>query len=86
MNRPGSGQPDEFATRGRCEKRLRQHFHRRLSPFLCWLAGDPQKGLLISVQFFWVRVFVLADRSDCGYPCKTDRPENDDESAAESEA
>ena len=31
VNRLGSGQPDEFATRGRCEKRLRENLHRRLS-------------------------------------------------------
>ncbi len=32
-NRPGSGQPDKFTTRGKCEKLLRQHLHRRLSLF-----------------------------------------------------
>ncbi len=30
MNRSGSGQPDEFATQGRCEKRLPEHLHRRV--------------------------------------------------------
>ena len=34
VNRRGSGQPDGFATRGRCQKRLREHFHRRL-PIFC---------------------------------------------------
>ena len=33
MNRPGSGQPDEFATRGRCGKRLWEHLHRGVSLF-----------------------------------------------------
>ena len=42
MNRPGSGQPDEFATRGTCEKRLREHIHRRVSLFCASLLLDKQ--------------------------------------------
>ena len=46
MNRPGSGQPDEFATRGRCEKRLPEHLHRRV-PFFCVVLSVASLDVLI---------------------------------------
>ncbi len=38
MNRPGSGQPDEFAARGTCENRLPEHFTDGVSLFCVGLS------------------------------------------------